>query len=204
MPIGSFPGIHGGTSEVYPDVKEGTSASSQTQTWCSSPSVLAVPSHYSFSLPKSMSAPSSIPKRETVHHFMVNSEAVSRVGQSSDFRVGQMQSLRDTTPIQTIDSIIGMFTQSDQYMHDEMMCDVDGEATSEQTILRTIPTARFSENMHLPSTTNTSAPLVSAFDTSLFQSDGLPVLITQQVPTGNSLPESLHEASKELKPLALN
>lgn len=144
-----------------------------------------------------MSAPSSIPKRETVHHFMVHSEAtsaVSRVGQSSDFRVGQMQSLRDTTPIQTSDSLLEMFTQSDQYMLDEMMCDVDGEATSEQTILRTIPTARVSENMHLP----------GAFDTSLFQPDGLPVLITQQVPTGNSLPESLHEAGKELKPLALN
>ena len=154
-----------------------------------------------------MAATSTIRERETVHHFAVNSEptsAVSRFGQSSDFRVGQMQSFRDTTPIQTSDSILEMFTQSDQYTPDELMCDVGGEATSEQTILRTIPTSRFSDNMLLPSTTNTSAPLVGGFDTSPFQSDGLPVPITQQVSTGNSLPESLHEAGKELKPLALN
>lgn len=202
VPVGSFPGIHGGISEVYPDLKEGTSASSQTQTWCSSPSVPAVPSHYSFSLAKNISATPTIPRRETVHHFMVNSEA--RVGQSNDFPVGQMQSFRDTTPTQTSNSIIEMFTQSDQYISDELMCDAGGEATSEQTILRIIPTARFSESTLLPSTTNTLAPLVGGFDTSPFQSEGVPVQIMQQVPTGNSLPESLHEAGKELKPLALN
>ena len=151
-----------------------------------------------------MSATSTIPKRETAQHFMVNAEAtsaVSRVGQSSVFGVGQMPSLGDTIQTQTNDSIPYMFEQSDQCMPD-----VDEEATGQQTIplTRTVPTVRFSEKVLLPSTTNTLASLEGGFDTNPFQSDGVPIPITQQVSTGNSLPESLYEAGKEIKPLALN
>ena len=167
-------------------------------------SVLAATSQYSFPFAKNMSATSTIPKRETAQHFMVNTEAisaVSRVGQSSVFGVGQMQSFGDTTQTQISDSSLNMFAQSDQCMPD-----VDEEATVQQTIplTRTVPTVRFSEKVLLPSTTNTLASLEGGFDTNPFQSDGVPIPIMQQVSTGNSLPESLHEAGKEIKPLALN
>ena len=151
-----------------------------------------------------MSATSTIPKRETVQHFTVNTEAtsaLSRVGQSSVFGVGQMPSFGDTTQRQISDSSLDMFAQSDQCMPD-----VDGEATVQQTIplTRTVPTVRFSEKVLLPSTTNTLASLEGGFDTNPLQSDGVPIPIMQQVSTGNSLSESLYEAGKEIKPLALN
>ena len=123
-----------------------------------------------------MSATSTIPKRETAQHFMVNAEAtsaVSRVGQSSVFGVGQMPFIQT----QTNDSILNMFAQSDQCMPD-----AGGEATGQQTM-------GFSDTL---------ASLVGSFDAIPFQSDG-----EQQVSTGNSLPESFHEAGKEIKPLAL-
>ena len=182
--------------------KEGTSVSFQAEARCSLPSVRAATPQYSFPLAKNMSATSTIPKRETVQHFMVNAEAtsaVSRVGQSSVFGIGQMQSFRDTTQTQTNDSILDMFAQSDQCMPD-----AGGEATGQQTIPRTIASVGFSENMLFPLTTDTLASLVGSFDASPFQSDGVPVPNMQQVSTGNSLPESLHEAGKEIKPLALN
>ena len=86
------------------------------------------------------------------------------------------------------------------------MPDVDEEATGQQAIplTRTVPTVRFSEKVLLPSTTNTLASLEGGFDTIPFQSDGVPIPIIQQVSTGNSLPESLYEAGKEIKALALN
>ena len=151
-----------------------------------------------------MSATSTIPKRETVQHFTVNTEAtsaLSRVGQSSVFGVGQMPSFGDTTQTQISDSSLDML---EQYMCDELMCDVGGEATGEQTIPRTITTVGLTENMLLPFTTNALPSLEGGFDTNPFQSDGVPIPIMQQVSTGNSLPESLHEAGKEIKPLALN
>ena len=175
---------------LFSVTKEGTSVSFQAQATCSLSSVLAARSQYSFPFAKSMSATTTIPKRETAQHCMVNAEAtsaVSRFGQSSVFGVG------DTTQTQTNDSILDMFAQSDQCMPD-----TGGEATGQQTIPRTIASAGFSENML------TLASLVGSFDASPFQSDGVPVANMQQVSTGNSLPESFHEAGKEIKPLALN
>ena len=190
---------------LFSVTKEGTSVSFQAQARFSLPSVQAsATSQYCFPFAKNLSATSTIPKRETAQHFMVNTEAtsaVSRFGQSSVFGVGQMQSFGDTTQTQTNDSILDMFAQSDQCMPD-----VDEEATGQQTIplKRTVPTERFSEKVLLPSTTNTLASLEGGFDTIPFQSDGVPIPIMQQVSTGNSLPESLYEAGKEIKPLALN
>ena len=206
---GSFPGIHVGMSEVYPYVKEGSSVSSQTEAWCSTPSVLAATSQYSFPLAENMSLTSTIPKREPVQDFVVNAgatSALSRVGQSSVCRVGQMQSFGDTTQTQAID-LLDMLTQSGQYMPDELPCDVGGEASFEKTISQTgtslIPVG-FSENMLLAPTNATVAPSVGSFDTSPFQSGGVPFPFMQQVCKGSSLPESLHKPGKELKPLAFS
>ena len=182
---------------LFSVTKEGTSVSFQAQARFSLPSVQAsATSQYCFPFAKNLSATSTIPKRETAQHFMVNTEAtsaVSRFGQSSVFGVGQMQSFGDTTQTQTNDSILDMFAQSDQCMPD-----TGGEATGQQTIPRAIASAGFSENML------TLASLVGSFDASPFQSDGVPVANMQQMSTGNSLPESFHEAGKEIKPLALN
>lgn len=203
---GSFPGIHVGMSEVYPYIKEGSSVSSQTHAWCSTPSVLAATSQYSFPLAENMSLTSTIPKREPVQDFVVNAgatSALSRVGQSSVCRVGQMQSFGDTTQTQTID-VLDLLTQSGQYMPDELMYDVGREASFEKTISQTgtslIPDVGFSENMLLAPPNTTVAPLVGVFDTSPFQSGGVPVPFMQQVCKGSSLPESLHKPGKELKP----
>ena len=202
---GSFPGIHVGMSEVYPYVKEGSSVSSQTEAWCSTPSVLAATSQYSFPLAENMSLTSTIPKREPVQDFVVNAgatSALSRVGQASVCRVGQMQSFGDTTQTQTID-VLDMLTQSGQYMPDELL--LCGEASFEKAISQTgtslIPDAGFSENMLLAPTNATVAPSVGGFDTSPFQSGGVPVPFLQQMGKGSSLPESLHTPGKELKPL---
>lgn len=207
---GSFPGIHVGMSEVFPFVKEGTSVSSQTQAWCSTPSVIAATTKNSFPLTENMSATPSIPKRETIQDFIVNTgatSAVSRVGQSSVFRVGQMQSFGDTTPTQTID-ILDIVTEGGHYMLDELMYDVGADATSEKTVPQTetslIPDMKFPENILLASTTTTLAPSVGGFDTSPFQSGGVPVPFLQQVSKGSSLQESLHEPGKELKPLVFS
>ena len=207
---GSFPGIHVGMSEVYPYVKEGSSVSSQTEAWCSTPSVLAATSQYSFPLAENMSLTSTIPKREPVQDFVVNAgatSALSRVGQSSVCRGGQIQSFGDTTQTQTID-ILDMLTQSVQYMPDELMFDVGGEASFEKIISQTgtslIPDVGFSENMLLAPPTTTVAPSVGGFDTSPFQSGGVPVPFLQQIGKGSSLPESLHTPGKELKPLAFS
>ena len=206
---GSFPGIHVGMSEVHPYVKEGTSVSSQTQAWCSTPSVIAT-SQYSFPLAENMSLTSTIPKREPVQDFVVNAvatSALSRVGQSSVCRVGQMQSFGDTIQTQTID-ILDILTQGGQYIPDEFMYDVAGEASFEKTISQTgtslIPDVGFSENMLLAPTTTTTAASVDGFDTSPFQSGGVPVPFMQQVCKGSSLPGSLHKPGKELKPLAFS
>ena len=199
MTSGSFPGIHVGMSEVFPFVKEGTSVSSQSQAWCSTPSVIAATTKNSFPLTENMSATPSIPKRETIQDFIVNTgatSAVSRVGQSSVFRVGQMQSFGDTTPTQTID-ILDIVTEGGHYMLDELMY----EKTIPQTETSLIPDVKFPENILLASTTTTLAPSVGGFDTSPFQSGGVPVPFLQQVSKGSSLPESLHEPGKELKPL---
>ena len=207
---GSFPGSHVGMSEVYPYVKEGTSVSSQTQAWCSTPSVIAATSQYSFPFAENMSLTSTIPKREPVQDFVVNAgatSALSRVGQSSVCRGGQIQSFGDTTQTQTID-ILDMLTQSVQYMPDELMFDVGGEASFEKIISQTgtslIPDVGFSENMLLAPPTTTVAPSVGGFDTSPFQSGGVPFPFLQQVCKGSSLPESLHKPGKELKPLAFS
>lgn len=205
---GSFPGIHVGMSEVYPYVKEGSSVSSQTEAWCSTPSVLAATSQYSFPLAENMSLTSTIPKREPVQDFVVNAgatSALSRVGQSSVCRVGQMQSFGDTTQTQTID-LLDMLTQSGQYMPDELPCDVGGEASFERQYHRQGPLipVGFSENMLLAPTNATVAPSVGGFDTSPFQSGGVPVPFLQQIGKGSSLPESLHTPGKELKPLAFS
>ena len=207
---GSFPGIHVGMSEVFPFVKEGTSVSSQTQAWCSTPSVIAATTKNSFPLTENMSATPTIPKRETIQDFIVNTgatSAVSRVGQSSVFRVGQMQSFGDTNPTQTID-ILDIVTEGGHYMLDELMYDVGADATIEKTIPQTetslISDVKFPENILLASVTTTLAPSVGGFDTSPFQSSGVPVPFLQQVSKGSSLPESLHEPGKGLKPLVFS
>ena len=157
-----------------------------------------------------MSLTSTIPKREPVQDFVVNAgatSALSRVGQSSVCRGGQIQSFGDTTQTQTID-ILDMLTQSVQYMPDELMFDVGGEASFEKIISQTgtslIPDVGFSENMLLAPPTTTVAPSVGGFDTSPFQSGGVPFPFLQQVCKGSSLPESLHKPGKELKPLAFS
>lgn len=187
---------------LFSVTKEDTSVSFQAQARCSLPSVLPATSQYSVSFAKNMSATSTIPKRETAQNFMVTAEAtsaVSRVGQSSFFDVGQMQSFGDTSQTRTNDSMLDIFAQSDQCMPD-----AGGEATGQQTIPRTITSAEFSENMLFASTTDTLASLVGNLEASPFQSDGESVPNMQQVSTGNSLPDSFHEAGKEIKPLSLN
>ena len=183
MTTGSSPSIHGGISEVNPYLKEGTSVFSQTQPWCSSPSVPAAPFQYSMALPKNMSATS--PKRDTAQHFMVITEATSarsRVGQSSACPLNQMQSFEEIT----------LDPQSVQSMLDKLIHDTGVEATGEQTLPPTgtspIPSGEFSENTLLGPTTTTLAPSV----------DGVSATIMPQLSTGNSLPEYLHEAGKEL------
>lgn len=193
---GSFFGIHGGISEGYPYLEEGTSVSSETQSCYSSPPVLAATSHYNFPLAKNMSA--TVAKREMVQHFTVNTEAtsaVSSVRQPSVCPVSQMQSFGEITQTQTIESILAMLAPSDQYMLDKLIHDVGGEATGEQTLP---PTG----TSPIPSTTFASS--VGDFDASPSQSDGVSGTIMPQVSTGNSLPESLREAGKELKPLAFS
>lgn len=189
---GSSPSIHGGISEVNPYLKEGTSVFSQTQPLCSSPSVLAAPFQYSIALAKNMSTTS--PKRDTAQHFMVITEAtsaMSRVGQSSVCPLNQMQSFEEITQDPNLQSML-----------DKLIHDVGGEATGEQTLPPTgtcpIPSGGFSENTLLGPTTTTLAPSVGDFDTSPSQSDGVSATIMPQLSTGNSLPESLHEAGKEL------
>ena len=191
--IGSSPSIHGGISEVNPYLKEGTSVFSQTQPLCSSPSVLAAPFQYSIALAKNMSTTS--PKRDTAQHFMVITEATSarsRVGQSSVCPLNQMQSFEEIT----------QDPQSVQSMLDKLIHDIGGEATGEQTLPPTgtspIPSGGLSVNTLLGPTTTTLAPLVGDFDTSPSQSDGVSATIMPQLSTGNSLPEYLHEAGKEL------
>ena len=190
--IGSSPSIHGGISEVNPYLKEGTSVFSQTQPWCSSPSVLAAPFQYSIASAKDKSATS--PKRDTAQHFMVITEATSarsRVGQSSVCPLNQMQSFEEITLDPDLQSML-----------DKLIHDVGGKATGEQTLPPTgtspIPFGGFSENTLLGPTTTTLAPSVGDFDTSPSQSDGVSATIMPQLSTGNSLPESLHEAGKEL------
>ena len=115
--------------------------------------------------------------------------------------------MSEQTQTQTID-ILDMVVQSGQYLPDELMYDVAGEATSEKTILQTetslIPDVRFPEKISLASTTTTLAPSVGVFDSSPFQLGGVPVPFIQQVSNWSSLSESLHEPGKELKPLAFS
>ena len=103
-----------------------------------------------------------------------------------------------------ITDILDMVMQSGQYMRDELRYDVGGEATSEKTIPQTetslIPDVRFPENIRLASTTTTLAPSVGGFDTRPFQLGDVPVPFMQQASKGSSLPGSLHEPGKELKP----
>ena len=106
-----------------------------------------------------------------------------------------MQSFGEITQTQTIESILAMLAPSDQYMLDKLIHDVGGEATGEQTLP---PTG----TSPIPSTTFASS--VGDFDASPSQSDGVSGTIMPQVSTGNSLPESLREAGKELKPLAFS
>ena len=114
--------------------------------------------------------------------------------------------MSEQTQTQTID-ILDMVVPSGQYLPDELMYDVGGEATSEKTIPQTetslIPDVRFPEKISLASTTTTLAPSVGVFDSSPFQLGGVSVPFIQQVSNWSSLSESLHEPGKELKPLAL-
>ena len=125
------------------------------------------------------------PKRDTAQHFMVITEATSarsRVGQSSACPLNQMQSFEEIT----------LDPQSVQSMLDKLIHDTGVEATGEQTLPPTgtspIPSGEFSENTLLGPTTTTLAPSV----------DGVSATIMPQLSTGNSLPEYLHEAGKEL------
>lgn len=103
--------------------------------------------------------------------------------------------MSDQTQTQITD-VLDMVMQSGQYMRDELRYDVGGEATSEKTIPQTetslIPDVRFPEF--------TLAPSVGGFDTRPFQLGDVPVPFMQQASKGSSLPGSLHEPGKELKP----
>ena len=190
MTSGLFPGIHVGMSEVYPYVKEGTSVSSHTRAWCISPSVIAATSQTNFTLAENTFTTSIT---DTAQNFTSNTwatSAVSCVGQSSVSQVGQIQSFGDTTQTQTID-ILDMLTQNGHYV------------PIPQTGTTLISTVGFPENTLLAPTPTTLVPSVGGFDTSPFQQGGVPVPFTQQMSEWKSLPESLHEAGKELKPLVL-
>lgn len=94
---GSFPGSRVEMSEFYPYFKEGSSVSSETQAWCSTPSVISATSEDRFPFAENTS---TISTTSTAHNVS---------------QVGQIQTFGDTTQTQTID-ILDMLTQSGHYV----------------------------------------------------------------------------------------